>query len=154
MLINLMLGLPTMVVCLLLQLLLFVAAMRYYGRHDYLVNNPSFLASVVVISSVMLLLVFGNLAQMAIWAMLFQLLGEFEYYGEAFYHSAVNFATLGYGDFVMSADHKLLGPLEAVNGVLMIGVSTAALMTAFQDAIRKTLRAREESKASSDESNT
>lgn len=54
----------------------------------------------------------------------------------------MNFATLGYGDFVMSPAHRLLGPLEAINGVLMIGVSTAALMAAFQDVIRRTARAR------------
>jgi len=94
-----------------------------------------------VVSMVMLLLVIGNLAQIAIWALLFRLLGEFQTFSEAFYHSAVNFATLGYGDIVMSPEHKVLGPLEAINGVLMIGVSTAALMAAFQDAIRKTKQA-------------
>ena len=88
----------------------------------------------------MILLTAGNLAQIAIWALLFRVLGEFEQYGEAFYHSAVNFATLGYGDIVMSARHKLLGPLEAVNGALMIGVSTATLMVAFQGWIRKSTR--------------
>jgi hypothetical protein len=31
----------------------------------------------------------------------FVLVGQFEQYSEAFYHSAVNFATLGYGDVVM-----------------------------------------------------
>jgi len=142
MLMNLLLGLPTMVVCLLLQIVLCVAALRYYVHHEYLVNNPSFLASLIVITSVMLILVVGNLAQVAIWGLLFQLVGEFQQFSEAVYHSAVNFATLGYGDIVMSAEHKLLGPLEAVNGVLMIGVSTAALMTAFQDAMRKTVEAR------------
>ena len=90
----------------------------------------------------MLLLVVGNLAQVAIWALLFLLLEEFQAFSEAFYHSAVNFATLGYGDFIMSPEHKLLGPLEAINGVLMIGVSTAALMAAFQDAMRRTMQAR------------
>ncbi len=54
----------------------------------------------------------------------------------------MNFSTLGYGDIVMSSGHKLLGPLEAINGVLMIGVSTAALMATFQDAMRKTVQAR------------
>ena len=81
----------------------------------------------------------GNLAQVAIWALVFQWLGEFERFTDAFYHSAVNFATLGYGDIVMSDKHRLLGPLEAINGVLMIGVSTAALMAAFQDAMKKTI---------------
>jgi hypothetical protein len=143
MLMNLLLGLPTMVLCLLLQALLLVLVSRYYARKEYLVNSPSFWSSLLVIKSVMLLLVVGNLTQVAIWALLFLLLGEFQAFSEAFYHSAVNFATLGYGDIVMSAEHKLLGPLEAINGVLMIGVSTAALMAAFQDAMRKTVQARE-----------
>jgi len=99
-------------------------------------------AIVWVANLVMLLLVIGNLMQVAIWAQLFVWLNEFEQFNESFYHSAVNFATLGYGDLVMSPAHKLLGPLEAINGVLMIGVSTAAMMSAFQDAIRKTMEAR------------
>jgi hypothetical protein len=142
MLMNLLLGLPTMVVCLLLQSMLVVVALRYYSNHNDQVNNPSFWSSLAVISGVMLLLVLGNLAQMAIWALLFLLLGEFQLFSAAFYHSVVNFSTLGYGDIVMSSGHKLLGPLEAINGVLMIGVSTAALMATFQDAMRKTVQAR------------
>ena len=142
MLMNLLLGLTTMGFCLLLQSVLFVRAIRYYSRHESMVKSPSSLASLAVVYGVMLILVVGNLAQVALWALLFQWLGEFEGFGEAFYHSAVNFATLGYGDFVMSAEHKLLGPLEAINGVLMIGVSTAALMATFQDSLRKTVEAR------------
>ena len=52
----------------------------------------------------------------------------------------MNFATLGYGDVVMSAQHKLLGALEAINGALMIGMSTAALISVFQDALQKVAR--------------
>jgi len=142
MLMNILLGLATMVFCLVLQSVLIGVAFRYYSRHQYLVNSPSFGASLLAVNSVMLLLVIGNFVQIAIWALLFQLLGEFDYFSVAFYHSAVNFATLGYGDLVMSDEYKLLGPLEAINGVLMIGISTAALLTTFQDALKKTLRAR------------
>ena len=143
MLVNLLIGLPTMVLCLFLQALILIAAIYYYRRRRDLVNNPSVWASMLVIEGVMLLLLFGNLAQITIWAVLFVLLGEFQQFDAAFYHSAVNFATLGYGDIVMTEQHKLLGPLEAVNGVLMIGVSTAALMATFQDAMRKTAQARD-----------
>ncbi len=80
--------------------------------------------------------------QIAVWSLLFLFLGEFHQFGEAFYHSAVNFSTLGYGDIVMSGQYKLLGPLEAVNGVLMIGVTSAALITVFRDGILKTKMAR------------
>ncbi len=139
---NFLLGLPTMVLCLMLQTVLLVFAVRYYHHKAYLVNSPSLWSSLLVINGVMLLLVIGNLGQIAIWAWLFELLEEFQQFDVAFYHSAVNFGSLGYGDIVMSDEHKLLGALEAINGVLMIGVSTAALMTTFQNATRKLLEAR------------
>ena len=141
---NLLFGLPTMLLCLSLQALLLTAVIRYYRRRKYLVKDLSTWSSLLVIQGVMLLLVVGNLAQIAIWALLFMLIGEFQQVGEAYYHSAVNFATLGYGDFVMTAEHKLLGPLEAVNGVLMIGVSTSVLMTVFQDAMNRVIREQRE----------
>jgi hypothetical protein len=47
----------------------------------------------------------------------------------AYYHSAVNFTTPGYGDYVMSQRWRLLGPLEALNGSLMLGLSAAMLFT-------------------------
>jgi hypothetical protein len=144
MLMNLVLGFVTISVCLLLQSILLLAVMRYYRNHAYLVDNPSIVASLVVINGVMLLLVLGVLGQVAIWALLFQIMGEFDAFADAFYHSAVNFGTLGYGDIVMSEQHKLLGPIEAINGVLMIGVATAALMSAFQDAVKKTFQARQQ----------
>jgi hypothetical protein len=137
MLINLLLGLGTMVACLVLQALLLGSAIGYYRRREAQVNSSSFWTTVGVIVGVMLLLIAGNLAQIAAWALLFRLLREFDDYGTAFYHSAVNFATLGYGDIVMSPRHRLLGPLEAINGALMIGASTATLMVAFQHVMQR-----------------
>ncbi len=145
MLINLILGLLTMAACLLLQSMLLIVALHYYSNHIYLVNSPSIWSSLIVINGVMIILIIGNLAQLTVWALIFWVLGEFNEISAAIYHSAVNFATLGYGDFVMSDRHKLLGPLEAINGVLMIGVSTATLMSVFQDTMRKTKRARKSS---------
>ncbi|MFT7289546.1 MAG: hypothetical protein ACI87W_003683 [Halieaceae bacterium] len=83
-----------------------------------------------------MLLMFGNLGQIALWAVLFQFLGEFDNYGAAFYHSAVNFSTLGYGDIVMSESRRVLGPTQALNGVLMVGMSTGAFMTTLRDAVK------------------
>ena len=145
MLINLLLGLSTMAACLLLQSILLIVALRYYSNHLYLVNSPSLWSNLIVINGVMMILIIGNLAQLTIWALIFWILGEFNDISAAIYHSAVNFATLGYGDVVMSDQHKILGPLEAINGVLMIGVTTATLMWAFQDTMRKTKQARKNS---------
>lgn len=129
---NLLVGVPVMLACIVLQAFLVVSLTRYQKRRAAATSGGSFLGNVGTVSTVMLMLIVGNMAQVAIWGLLFRLLGEFSDFGEAVYHSAVNFATLGYGDIVMSSRHKLLGPLEAINGALMIGVSTAVLLAAFQ----------------------
>jgi|TARA_R110001599_G_scaffold38616_2_gene118198 hypothetical protein len=133
---NLLLGLSMMSICLLLQGILVVAALRYYARQRQAMPSR-FLASMRVTGALMLILIAGNTLQFTAWALLFYWLGEFATLNEAIYHSAVNFATLGYGDVVMSAEHRLLGPLEAINGALMIGVSTAALSRAFSVALQE-----------------
>ncbi len=74
-------------------------------------------------------LLVSALAQIALWAGAFVLCGDFAGFEDAFYHPVVNFTTLGYGDIVMSRRWRLLGPLEAVNGNLMLGLSAAMLFT-------------------------
>ena len=145
MLTNLFLGFSVMVLCLLLQIILLIYAISYYFKHRIQAQNNSIINDLLVISGVMLILLIGNLGQIAIWAVLFVLVDEFQLFANAFYHSAVNFGSLGYGDIVMSKEHRLLGALEAINGVLMIGVSTAALMTPFKDAIQTALKPKQDS---------
>lgn len=82
--------------------------------------------SLIVVVFVMFI---GHLFQFSIWAALFVYLGEFADYATAFYHSGVNFTSLGYGDIVMSEKWRLLGPLEAANGVMMFGLSAGAILS-------------------------
>lgn len=84
----------------------------------------------------MLVMVSGNFLQITLWGIIFIWLGEFSELYEAVYHSTVNFASLGYGDIVMSKNWKLLGAIEAVNGVLMVGMTSAALMVILQQLIK------------------
>ena len=90
----------------------------------------------------MVLTLIGNLAQISIWAGLFMLLDQFDDFSTAFYHSCVNFVTLGYGDIVMDERWRLLGPLEGANGILMFGVSTAVMTAAVMDVIKFNMRTR------------
>lgn len=143
MIVNLLIGLVTMQVCLIVQVVLLVYAIRYYRNHERYVLSTSMMQTVGVLTMVTGILVLGNLGQVAVWALIFRLLGEFASFADAYYHSAVNFATLGYGDVVMSPERRLLGALEAINGILMVGVSTSALLFVLQDAIKKTWAARE-----------
>lgn len=137
---NLLIGLPVMLLCLVLQAIFVALCLRYYVRFDNVRQGRASLGlDILLLAMVMFLTLLGNFVQMAIWAVLFMLLGEFKDYATALYHSGVNFATLGYGDIVMSESRRLLGPLEAANGILMFGVSTSVMTAAVFDVIKHNL---------------
>lgn len=136
-------GLPVIMLCLLLQATFVSVCLRYYTRFRRAQDGrDSQVADILLLSVVMLLTLLGNCAQIAIWAGLFMLLGEFQDFSRAFYHSWVNFVTLGYGDIVMSERWRLLGPLEAANGILMFGISTSVMTAAVFDVIKYSMAAR------------
>jgi hypothetical protein len=82
----------------------------------------------------------AHLLEITIWALVFVFCGEFAQFAGAFYHSAVNYTTLGYGDVVMTPSWRLLGPLEAADGMLMFGVSTAIIVSVIQLMVRTRFR--------------
>ena len=93
-------------------------------------------------SGILLIIIFvlsaGHVAQISFWAFLFLRIGEFGDFSTAFYHSTVNFATLGYGDIVMSEEWRLLGALQAASGVLLFGLSTGTLFATMTTIFRRT----------------
>ena len=130
-------GLPTLILCVALQALFVNLALQGYDRIKARgLRGRRRWRSVWVLSVVMLMMLLGNFLQMGLWALLFRLLGEFPDYSSALYHSAVNFTTLGYGDVVMSPRWRLLGALEAANGILMFGVSTAMMTAAVIELLK------------------
>ncbi|MFM5247459.1 MULTISPECIES: ion channel [Aeromonas] len=133
-------GVPVILINMLLQSLVSVWCIRFYIKRFG--ERDGVLAGVLALFGIITLVMLGNLAQIVIWGALFLWLGEFNTLQEAIYHSGVNFATLGYGDIVMSPQWKMLGPLEAVNGALMIGLSGASMLAVLQHHIRKQLNDR------------
>ena len=78
----------------------------------------------------------AHLIEITLWAALFLICGEFKSFALALYHSAGNYTTLGSGDLIMTSSWRLLGPLEAANGALMFGVSTAMIFAVAQRLMR------------------
>jgi hypothetical protein len=114
---------------LVIQILAVVLLLRVLNRK--LNSNgfrKGFLMEFRIVGIVMIILFAGHLLQFSTWAALFVYLGEFADFNSAFYHSAVNFTSLGYGDLVMSEQWRLLGALEAANGVMMFGLSAGTLL--------------------------
>ncbi|NJL54125.1 two pore domain potassium channel family protein [bacterium] len=90
----------------------------------------------VVLSITLFFLLASSIVQVGLWALIFVFVGQFEQYDDAFYHSAVNFATLGYGDIVMAEPWRILGAMEAISGILMLGLSTATLSSVFMQLLK------------------
>jgi len=105
----------------------FVRRERRLGR-----AGVKFWRDVIIVAGAALLALTAHLVEITAWAVLFVLAGEFPHIATAFYHSAVNYTSLGYGDVVMSASWRLLGPLEAGDGMLMFGISTAMIFAVIQ----------------------
>jgi hypothetical protein len=74
------------------------------------------------------LLLLLHLAEAVVWALFFVLVGGLPDLESAAYFSLTSYTTVGYGDMVLPARWRLLGPLEAAVGVLMLGWSTGILV--------------------------
>ena len=51
--------------------------------------------------------------------------GEFRSFEDALYFSTSTYATIGYGDLVLSRAWRIVGAIEGVNGIILLGWSTA-----------------------------
>ena len=98
--------------------------------------GPRFSVNLMLVTGATLFALAGHLVEIAVWATVFITCGEFSHFSDAFYHSAVNYSSLGYGDLIMSARWRLLGPLEALDGMLMLGVSTAVIFAVIQRLVQ------------------
>ncbi len=76
-----------------------------------------------------------------VWASFYYLIPEtgsqFSSFTDTVYFSLVTFTTLGYGDISLSSDWRLLSGLEAINGIMLIGWSTAMMFSLIQIIVKK-----------------
>jgi hypothetical protein len=76
------------------------------------------------IMAAILLALAGHLAEIGLWALTLDATGAVPDIAAAVYSSAGSYTTSG-SDIVLPPEWRLLGPFEAVDGMLMFGVSTA-----------------------------
>jgi hypothetical protein len=73
-----------------------------------------------------------HLTEMAIWAAGFAAVGLFSNFETSLYYSLKSYTTVGYGDVLPPTQWRLLGPIEAAVGILMLGWSTSIIVAAVQ----------------------
>jgi hypothetical protein len=107
-------------------------ALRPILRHGMSGKVEAHLPRLLRLGGIVLIMCFISVVEVSAWALTYVLLNAVEGFETALYFSMVTFTTLGYGDVVIHGSPRLLASLEAVNGIVMFGWSTAIVITAVQ----------------------
>jgi hypothetical protein len=78
------------------------------------------------------LLLILHLFEMAVWAAAYAVGNVLPDFETSLYYSIKSYTTVGYGDILPPDSWRLLGPIEAAVGILMLGWSTGIIVAAVQ----------------------
>lgn len=113
---------------------LIMATARQLANTD--TSFPGFVQYTLVIVATGTLLVFGHFTEVVLWAYTYNLVGATPPNTDLVYFAFGNYTTLGYGDVVPVPEWHLLGPMTALNGVMLIGWSTALIYEILRHSVR------------------
>jgi len=100
-------------------------------------SYPAVFLITVMISTVSVLMA-AHAVEVFIWALAYLIVGVVPGKAGFVYFAFVNYTTLGYGDILPVERWRLLGPITALNGVLLIGWSTAVIFEVLRRALART----------------
>jgi hypothetical protein len=80
----------------------------------------------VMIAAVSVLMV-AHVGEVLVWSLAYAIVDAASAGTDLVYFAFVNYTTLGYGDITPVERWRLLGPMTAMNGVLLFGWSTAVI---------------------------
>lgn len=109
-----------------------------YAVHRYADNDGHFKPHTALPAMIwtMVVLISLHLLEIVVWALAYLLLlpgDRVDTFEKAAYFSVVTFTTLGYGDITLqTSEWRLLSGIEALNGILLVGWSTALLFVVVQ----------------------
>jgi Ion channel len=104
------------------------------------------LSSVMVATA--LILMVAHTLEIGVWSLAYFVIGAAPAGSNLLYFAFVNYTTLGYGDVVPVKQWLLIGPMAAMNGILMFGWSTAVLFEVLQKTVERQTAAAESSSTS------
>jgi len=102
--------------------------------HARVPSQPTFRLTWIMIVVVAILMV-AHLAEVALWSAAYAIVDAAAPGTDYLYFAFVNYTTLGYGDILPAERWRLLGPMTAMNGVLLFGWSTAVIFNVLWTTI-------------------
>ena len=117
--------------------LVMVVVIRVARRADELATAYQTFRLMAVMIATVTVLMTAHLAEVLVWSLTYATVDVAPEGADLVYFAFVNYTTLGYGDVTPVKRWSLLGPMTAMNGVLLFGWSTAVIF----EVLRTTLRA-------------
>jgi hypothetical protein len=108
-------------------LILLLRILRRRG-HRFRAHESVF-GEVALIMFVMLGIFAIHTAEIWLYAAVYRAIGAVVDFETALYFSTSTFTTLGYGDVILPKEWQLFGSIEAANGLVLFGWSTAFLLS-------------------------
>ena len=99
-------------------------------------GRPGLQLSGVMVATALVLMLAHTL-EIVVWSLAYFALGAAPAGSDLLYFAFVNYTTLGYGDVTPVKEWLLIGPMAAMNGILMFGWSTAVLFEVLQKTIER-----------------
>jgi hypothetical protein len=94
-------------------------------------SRPSLRLVAVMIATVSVLMA-AHTVEVIVWSLAYLMVGLAPPGTDLIYFAFVNYTTLGYGDVTPIERWQLLGPMTAMNGVLLFGWSTAVIFAVLR----------------------
>ncbi|HEX3339527.1 MAG TPA: potassium channel family protein [Pseudolabrys sp.] len=103
------------------------------------IRHPSLALIAVMIPTVSVLMATHAL-EVIVWSLTYSIVDAAPADANLVDFAFVNYTTLGYGDVVPVERWRLLGPMTAMNGVLLFGWSTAVIFEVLRKALARNRR--------------
>jgi hypothetical protein len=113
-------------------------ASRIAGARDTVRKSlqlTTVMIAIVSIATVPVMMV-AHFSEVMVWSLAYAIVDAAPAGADPVYFAFVNYTTLGYGDVTPVERWRLLGPMTAMNGVLLFGWSTAVIF----EVLRRTAR--------------
>jgi hypothetical protein len=116
--------------------LVMVTVIRVAVMAEKIATSRQWLRLIAAMIATVSVLMAAHFGEVLVWSLMYAIVGAAPPGTDLPYFAFVNYTTLGYGDVKPVERWHLLGPMTAMNGVLLFGWSTAVMFEVLRRALR------------------
>ncbi|WP_187428226.1 hypothetical protein ROLI_003700 [Roseobacter fucihabitans] len=134
---QLLLGSSLLILCALVHIFVISRIIGNLQRNNHFSAQRSGRYQILAVAGLFMILLGSHTVQIYLWAIALWLLGALPGYEEPIYFTLVTYTALGYGDVVLTPQHRIFGAMISVTGLVMFGMTTAFLVGVFSRILQE-----------------